>query len=65
MWYNVFGKKENPAKAGPFTNSAFADAVFFVGKDQIIQIGDIMLHRLTSLPEQYMPEARSNTINSR
>ena len=54
-------KKKTLLRQGRWHRSAFADAVFFIRKNKIIQIGKVLLHRTASFLSQYMPETGSNT----
>ena len=55
VWKN--GKKEDPADRRA---SAFTDIIFFIAEDQIVHIGDTMLHERTTFPGKYSEAFVSN-----
>ena len=55
------GHKKDPAYRRA---SAFTDIIFFIAEDQIVHIGDTMLHERTTFPREYSEEPVSNTTKT-
>ena len=61
-WPRRTNKKRKPCSGrAQIPRSALADSVLFFREDEIIQIGNLMLHAITAFPTQYMRDTGSNT----